>query len=237
MSDFLTRLARRSLGEAPSIVPNLPSVFAPLNDEASAPREVATSDVQEAPQPRTAVGEHAPVLSRDRTDHPASRHADELSLVRSGDHGEHVTIPIVARNATTPQPSPRIGGRTRDEPEMPRPLLRPVLVKASQAHGEHGDVLAFSPPSPRADDGHGETGPAPLVTQPTAHKPTAGQDFSSWAGLSDPHPARGPTVHITIGRVEVRANIAPPPPAPKRRVEREAALSLGDYLKHGGGKP
>jgi hypothetical protein len=45
-----------------------------------------------------------------------------------------------------------------------------------------------------------------------------------------------PTVHISIGRVEVRANIAPASPVNKPRPTAASSLSLGDYLKHGAGK-
>jgi hypothetical protein len=37
-------------------------------------------------------------------------------------------------------------------------------------------------------------------------------------------------VHITIGRVEVRADMAPPPRERAPRVEPKPRLTLGDYL-------
>ncbi len=41
----------------------------------------------------------------------------------------------------------------------------------------------------------------------------------------------GPVVHVSIGRVEVRAVRAEPPATPRRRADRPAPLvSLGDYL-------
>jgi hypothetical protein len=46
-----------------------------------------------------------------------------------------------------------------------------------------------------------------------------------------------PAVHITIGRVEVRANMPLPPPSPRPRPDHKPALSLGDYLKRRGGRP
>jgi len=46
-----------------------------------------------------------------------------------------------------------------------------------------------------------------------------------------------PTVHISIGRIEVRAHIAPSPQAPRPRAERPPTRSLADYLKRGGGTP
>jgi len=38
-----------------------------------------------------------------------------------------------------------------------------------------------------------------------------------------------PTIHVTVGRVEVRARSAPPP-APKER-ERSPVMSLDEYLR------
>jgi hypothetical protein len=47
-----------------------------------------------------------------------------------------------------------------------------------------------------------------------------------------------PVVRVTIGRVDVRATFAAPPPAPRPPAERKPGLSLEDYLKAraGGGR-
>ncbi|MEM1053944.1 MAG: hypothetical protein AAGI52_00340 [Bacteroidota bacterium] len=43
-----------------------------------------------------------------------------------------------------------------------------------------------------------------------------------------------PTIHVTIGRVEVRA-VTPPPPTPRRQAERPApVISLDEFLKPSG---
>jgi len=46
---------------------------------------------------------------------------------------------------------------------------------------------------------------------------------------------QSPTVHVNIGRIEVRA-VTPPPAPPRRQVEPSAKLSLDDYLRQRGGK-
>jgi hypothetical protein len=53
---------------------------------------------------------------------------------------------------------------------------------------------------------------------------------------SAPEPA--PTIHVTIGRVEVRAVLPSPPQPPSRPPTRLPKLSLDDYLRLShGGKP
>lgn len=45
--------------------------------------------------------------------------------------------------------------------------------------------------------------------------------------------ASAPALHITIDRIDVRAAVAAPPPAPARRPGRAASVSLADYLRTG----
>lgn len=70
------------------------------------------------------------------------------------------------------------------------------------------------------------------------HKPDA--SATKPAPMADIAPASAepaaPAIHITIGRVEVRAQVAAPPaPAPRPKPQSKPSLSLDDYLKRGGG--
>jgi hypothetical protein len=40
-----------------------------------------------------------------------------------------------------------------------------------------------------------------------------------------------PAIHVTIGRVEVRARFAPPPPVPEKPRTRPSGLTLDEYLR------
>jgi len=48
-------------------------------------------------------------------------------------------------------------------------------------------------------------------------------------------PFSSPTVRVTIGRIEVRAVMAPAPLPPKRSLPATPRLSLEDYLKRRNG--
>jgi hypothetical protein len=61
----------------------------------------------------------------------------------------------------------------------------------------------------------------------SAASPAAGPAVPGERAVSD-----GATIRVSIGRVEVRANlVAAPPPRPAPRARREDALALGDYLR------
>lgn len=61
----------------------------------------------------------------------------------------------------------------------------------------------------------------------SAASPAASQAVPGESAGSD-----GATIRVSIGRVEVRANlVAAPPPRPAPRAHREDALALGDYLR------
>jgi hypothetical protein len=82
-------------------------------------------------------------------------------------------------------------------------------------------VVVRAPGSDRAD-------PAKAILAPRLPQhPLPAATQASNANPSEP------VVHVTIGRVEIRA--VPAPPAPKRAAPTKPALSLSDYLQRRGG--
>lgn len=225
MSDFLTRLAQRSMGAAPLIAPRLPSLFAPVEESPNS-NAADTTAVTDAAQSATL----APPSLQSRTIGRADSATDELRAPQRSTATEAV---LAARIAST---SPRVEA-----------TLIP-LVKATQAHAQPTPPLLtpdapqpaapLKPPTAARTQDKTAAAPEPflpLLPQRTAE--SAGPFAASAAppvGVDIGTPP-APTVHITIGRVEVRANIAAPPAAPRPRTASQPALSLGDYLKRGAG--
>lgn len=238
MNDFLTRLAQRSLGEPPAIQPRLPGLFGPLDEERASANEAAAFDVRDSSRPAAASSLALPVSWQasgginmvdvvgaspspiggkgqvgEANESVFERKAPPQPTLVSGDD-EHVP-----RNARTlPKASPGDRQRSRDD----RPAGSVLLPLAPSA-----SAPAEVPPRPH-----------PLLAAEleglNASEGPAGGTFATT--LSQREPAQMPAVHITIGRVEVRANLPAPQPSPRPRPDHKPTLSLGDYLKRRGGR-
>jgi hypothetical protein len=227
VSDFLTRLALRSLGEAPAVRPRLPGLFAPLNEEPTPASAAVVADVHEpppalAPAPffrareareetagaKTAdpVGSRAPAAAERPGDSMPARKSERQAAQPSGDDGEAAALERRAPNGLVP-------ARQSAEPGPSRVLL---VEKVAPQEQLPASPLPVAQPRQRASAQESTVDPASLV-------------------YLDREPAQAPAVHITIGRIEVRASIAPPPA--RTRPDHMPALSLRDYLKRGGDKP
>jgi hypothetical protein len=237
MSDFLTRLAQRSLGAAPLIAPRLPGLFTPLEESPAGNFADTITATDAAANSTHAVRAAAPRMT--------ARAEPASSEPRADVHpAQAPPVPPVPDAASAPAPAAPIDNTQArvDSPRVP-------LVKAAPANGQAATPLLVTPPAPHPvaplppsiSPRKPETAAAteerwsPLLPQrntETAASPPAWRDGAA-AGDAGTTPA--PTVHISIGRVEVRANIATPPAAPRPRAAREPALSLDDYLKRGGG--
>ncbi len=262
MSDFLTRLAQRSLGEAALISPRLPSLFAPFEQE-GALGGVAdfishnTSEIHGAsflsPQSATSPSPHVPRQEKTAVEaDDAARSSLAAAAVgdKTASHNnlgvarrksDDTAISLVAHRSGHPLPNPHsIPG---DELFLPSHAQDGVTVNNT---GFAADQPKYAPtssfPSSLAGEGLDERGRSFTAQSPlvSAHKIKSSEAHSLSAvavELSDQQRPAAPTIHISIGRVEVRANIASPPPAPRPQAEHKPSQSLADYLKRGGGKP
>jgi len=118
------------------------------------------------------------------------------------------------------------------------PVIEPVIQRAeaprvglAETDGTGRDTSQLSKPSAQLAE---PSVIAPVVPhpQPTQHRT---EDYPL-ASLRQLATKAGPTIQVTIGRVEVRA-IVPPAPTPPRPVEapRGPMLSLEEYLKQRNG--
>lgn len=155
-----------------------------------------------------------------------------------------------------PGEAPSSGGTA--PPPATRPSEGPVAPDPARLPGDHPPAGALRPgtgplagsatgpaagsmtdPATDAATGSATDRASGSVTDPvrehpvrplhTAARPAGPAPAAPWP-QSRQGPAAEPTVHITIGRVEVRATRETPAPA-RRRPERQPATSLDDYLR------
>lgn len=124
----------------------------------------------------------------------------------------------------------------KDDEEPPRPS--PELQKRSVIHEQIvvEEILRRSESEPQVAEADSTERPA--VTSPIIAQPRITPFFADRSGERDERrdesaapPA--PTIHVTIGRVEVRATQSASPSSPKSRPTRPA-MSLDDYLRRRG---
>ena len=198
------------------------------------------SDALDAPA--SAAGEDHPVLSE--AERPVTR--------------PRLSAPIDAE-ARTRMPPIRLTERRRTPIEsklegQPRESARAELASRPDALTKGGPaLLALAEGAVRPADRRGvaieprviqRVEPVPWFDRLTERSPTrlglvegpTGQAPPRRAQLDD-EPAH--TINVTIGRLEVRATQAPPPPAPKEERAGPPVMSLDEYLRQrrdGGGR-
>ncbi|MGH3796779.1 MAG: hypothetical protein ACRDSP_18030 [Pseudonocardiaceae bacterium] len=237
MTDFVDRLLGRS--GAPPIRPVVPSLFEPF-----APA------VAEPPLPMGTVSESA----HDPQGHDRQGH-DPQGTVSSTQAGPPMatpalsasTVPSFVPPAGAPIESPLPMGAFSDSARGPHRVAVPsssdpavpVTARASAAH----------PPPPRIEPirdiaetvarqlgvpvEHRVTASRTAVAAPRGGHPVAPryQPVTSPArAAARREAAAGPDVHISIGRVEVRA-VAEPVAPPRKEQRTQPVLSLDDYLR------
>jgi hypothetical protein len=248
VNDFLTRLAQHCLGEAPAIRPRLPGLFGPLDEDNAFAADAATFDQRHSSSPDRAITLSRGTLSR--------RPGGDVSMEEGVDAAPSSTSrapqgkgkevdDLLVEQKTLPQSRHPSG----DDKSLPGPA-RP-LVEASRGEGRQSrrDRAAASVPTPSPPSSSHLAEVRPEDSGPPTVYPlfaaelknlNARQDAPAFTAATAPahrEPAQMPAMHITIGRVEVRANMPLPPPSPRPRPDHKPALSLGDYLKRRGGRP
>jgi len=211
MSDFLTRIAERTLGTKAVIRPDISPYFGPVlsGDVIDGPTQVAPKGASESQAVRSAPHE------------PAKR----LSQVEQTIGGHRILAVATALDDST-NPKPRTRQDSPAIPSVPRVDSRLREFASSQAEARDTPANAEPPRSPSPAG-------APVVQVVATVQPRV----AAKPGLLQFEPGHRiengtSTVQVSIGRVEVRAIM--PTPTPVQRVAREApsaTLSLDDYLR------
>ncbi len=254
MNDFLTRMAQFSRGEAMVVTPRLPSLFAPTEDT-NTPQTDEVSLLQMSkketrlklpldsiitaadtgqPQPPTAINPSEDHTIRYK---PESEQA-EMSLVPlitppGNTNGSVQTAsPVVTTNEGRIEIQNH--GRYQSNP-APSPLKDETQAPPKTAHIETSFESVTTMHGQQASNE--EKLSQPLVPGHRS-KQTAQQQAMTDLPTSIPVEAQHePTVHINIGRVEVRAQSSAPAPPPRPlQPKPKSSLSLNDYLTRRGGR-
>lgn len=231
-ADYLTRLSARTLGVVPVVQPQA----GPLFDPSTAGRaDIAETDDTGGALPETLSSNPATQPSRPRADTPrvapepmvaANRPPVGAYAARPDAPVDGQSTPLSVMTEDRPASPPRIETH-RAADRMPPPAadvsgerLPPAPLVSSAADRVEHDAAAEarSPAAPAF----------PAVRQVVARPVPAPQP----AEVANIEPKVGPTIRVTIGRVELRAMIEPPR-APRANTRKSALMSLDDYLKQG----
>lgn len=247
MSDFLDRLAARVIGSEPAVAPRLRSLFeAPRQvpimpdvgqDEAPAQHRGVPSGVvaaaaalpasaippatpPESERSRIAPAERLVVPTTPAAASSRSRHEASLPALAAPRQSPVIERPAAATQARQPQadpPAPVQPRQTRVAPDRQQatPPLAGGSLRPSSTPVFSTQAPAASAPPARA--AHAATRPR-LATRADSQREAAPD----------------PVVHVSIGRLEVRAAAAPVA-APRRR-DAPRPSSLDDYLRQRGDK-
>ncbi|MFJ2578028.1 hypothetical protein [Kitasatospora aureofaciens] len=237
MTDFVSRLLGHTDAGAPPIRPLIGSIFEPRRGRMRYAEGELTSltggadglswavEVPQLAGPagaaeRRAASDAPPIRAeaspaeRPVQDGTAVRGRESVAKEGSGTPGEHVperqqetvALPKPRRGPYAEDDLPPLTGGTAGLPEVPEEHATPV-----EPAGTDAPTAAASPPI-RAQH---SAPPHPATPPPTPRRERAA----------------APSVHITIGRVEVRAQREAPVPPPRKLPERRPSMSLEDYLR------
>jgi hypothetical protein len=218
MSDFLSNLAATTLQVASIAQPRLPALFEPRTLKSDAPPiesnavySVDVPAIQSSSETHRTERENfkrSTVVSRSKANTLESTSRTDVTTLRA----ELQPATMAARPMAQTEPVASTVSRPRSEP--PGQLEQSELVGAAPPAVE--TISTFVSTSPRAVP----SSPVEVI-HPKIERQTTQTQISS-------EPSE-PRIHISIGRIEVRAASAT---APARAIKREAAvLGLDDYLR------
>lgn len=260
MGDFLGQLLARSFDQTEVIRPRRTGLFEPSQPARDLPwpDEEPTDSAAPAPlpaappsgrlalepqhMPRSAPPEAAaPLRLRPRPETPASQpasapHSKQPSVVNEPPATAAAALrpPPVQPQPTSPPPREQVRDASRAPTVVEQTLLQPVVERITetsrQAATPPRTATPTSPPEmPDARAAADVLRPAPQVeASGVVQSPVvrAGRQAAT------PTPAASPTIHVTIGRVEVRAS-SPAEPARRTRPQ-PPVMSLDEYLEQRG---
>jgi hypothetical protein len=222
MSDYLTRLAASALEQLDAVQPRLPSRFETTRAAPSVqPDAEYTSDAEAALDRRAAVDPSPPVS-------PPSRISEQTS---------EAPRPPARRVVMAPQPETSKPRASRPQDDARKRLTLPAPHPAPQSTDRVIVQSVVSEAAPIVQRPVGTRPPierAPRSVSPAvvATVVRAPDRVDSASGPSQTTNQERPAIHVTIGRIEVRASLSPAPAAPRAKSTSSAPrLALGDYLR------
>lgn len=237
MSDYLGHLVERSFAPVPAVRPNTPSRFesAPATSPADKPTEADLTIDSKITPPRPRDGEstenNASRISEAarETNHNAQRQFAGQSFIRAQEKT------AAEKSAPVPPFSP-IPSLSQNSALAPRQTENPNHSVATPRTIQAFDSAAAFTRGINPEPGFSlEIRPNIATTKETL-RPDGSRPVSPVGRKENGQSAAGEisapssTIHVTIGRVEIKAT--PPPPAPARTIrQKNPALSLESYLQ------
>ncbi|WNL45678.1 hypothetical protein RKE25_20055 [Dyella sp. BiH032] len=239
MSDFLDRVAARSVGGSPTLSPRLPSWFEPPRDT---PAALTVDDAEAKPRPMAAPphATEAPPATATPRGLPAPASASPLRTAMPSLRPREMPSEKRAAAAERGAPPAPVPDPTKRLVETVLRRIEHVGDRAQEAR--HVPVKAVSErpamPTPPSSASPAE---APLLVpprEPVFASPAKGDERTAPPGRSQQlqdgangsHARAEPVVQVSIGRLEVRAAPVAAPSASRRR-EGARPASLDDYLR------
>jgi hypothetical protein len=242
MSDFLTRLALRQLGQIATIEPRVAPLYSTINEfgngsfagaaeDSHANNAIGAVDERAKTQASPLPTAHA-YITADLARLPLAQERVGLPVVRSQLERPHApTEPLVQTEALATEVSkagparstadrPPTDGYAPGQPETTAALPRNRFPVVQSAREEAAAPIPLLKPA-RSNSAQSVGSLTPLVRL-VGEKPTGEQVKREEA-----------QVHVTIGRIEVSAAAAPAKRAP---APRKQTMSLDDYLARRQGK-
>lgn len=237
MSDFITRMAQRQLGEISTVEPRLPELFAPVTAPEPVPLISETATIM-ADEPRiTTMPGLAAGTNRARVAEPP------ISVRREEDPEPVASVARASKPKSTPAPTPPGEVERRSEETAPPPRSNldaregrtPPLVTGPREI-KRADSLSAQPQGRTPKEVLTRAAPPQLVEirspKPTSAPPRLEGKMSNRIEVSareDTASDAEPPVQVTIGRIEVTA-VMQAAPAKRAPASRKPAMSLDDYL-------
>ncbi|WP_156171271.1 hypothetical protein [Dyella japonica] len=237
MKDFFDRVTARALGGESMLSPRLPSLFEPqrglptgwleeVSEQAAPTERQAVSTEQPAVTRRDVPASPTTVTMREVAKVPPAMQPEQPSAVRQDfDNEPPVAAPIVRSNLKVPKVS---------QLSSSRPAPAPLEPPAPPARVQRELMLEALPATERRtvhDEGSLLT-PTPSVFRTSPATAHARSPVAQAGQAMQPAAAHEPTVHVSIGRLEIRATPAPAKAAPRQDAPRSSPLD--DYLRQRG---
>jgi hypothetical protein len=211
VSDFLSRIAARAVGDAAAALPRVPGVFEGLAAASPATLEVVEEIVAQV-GPQASPVEPTPPVPVGLPAAPTSANAS----------------PTLPQDSTT---RPQVDARPAPPPsEDARPAPAPVAGPDRPERERVDDRPAPARPRMSSEASALRT-PMAAVPVTAAVPALVGAPEPAAPALTADAQKEPPAVRVHIGRLEVRASLEEPAQQPRRKEPQPDELSLADYLR------